>query len=85
MIDHKLTQVIAHPVGIPHRPPQQVLHPIRRRLTSMLSNRPAILARQVSQQSQDKCPNPSPRFDPAEPTRHPSQKGSTPLSVVAGL
>lgn len=40
----------------------------------MLGDRPAILPRQVSQQPQDKRPNPSPRFDPPKPPRHPPEK-----------
>jgi hypothetical protein len=47
-IDYIVAQVIAHPVGIPDRPPQQVLHPIWRGIASMLGDRPEILARQVS-------------------------------------
>ena len=59
-------QVIAHPVGIPAGPRQQVLHPIRRGIPAPLSDGPAVLARQFGQQAQHERPGPAPRLHPAE-------------------
>jgi hypothetical protein len=42
-------QVIPDTVGIPPGPPQQVLHPARRPVASMLRDRPAVLPGQVRQ------------------------------------
>jgi hypothetical protein len=64
-------QVITDPVGIPAGPPQQVLHPAPSRVTGMLSDRPAVLPGQVSQQSQHERPGPPPGLHPAKPRGHP--------------
>jgi len=42
-LDHVPTQVITHRIGILRRTRQQVLQPIRRQITSLLGDRPAIL------------------------------------------
>jgi hypothetical protein len=46
-----------------------MLHPARRPVTGMLGDRPAVLPRQISQQSQHERPSPPPRLHPAEPAR----------------
>jgi len=43
------TDVVADPVVVPHRPAEQVLHPIRGEVAGVLGDRPAVLARQVRQ------------------------------------
>jgi hypothetical protein len=68
-----VAQVIAHPVGVSHRATKQVLHAIRARVPGVLGNRPAVLARQIDQQSQHETPNPPPRLDPTKPTGHPTK------------
>jgi hypothetical protein len=59
-------QVITHRVLVPSGTGQQVLHPVRRAITGMLGDGPAVVARQLSHQSQHECPGPAPRFHPAE-------------------
>jgi hypothetical protein len=51
---------LADAVGVPPRPRQQVLHPIRRAVPGMLGDRLAVPARQPCQQSQDECSRPAP-------------------------
>ena len=58
-------QVIAHAVSVPPGPRQQVLHPVRRGIPGLPGDRPAVLARQLSQQAQHERPRPPPRL-PAE-------------------
>jgi hypothetical protein len=43
-VDDVITQIIAHTIGVPTGPRQQVLQPIRRARATMLGDRPAILA-----------------------------------------
>jgi hypothetical protein len=47
VLHHIVAQVIAHLVLIPHRPGEQVLHPIRAGVPGVLGDRPAVLARQL--------------------------------------
>jgi hypothetical protein len=42
MVDHVPAQVLAHSVGVPARPRQQMLHPIRACLTGVLGDRPTV-------------------------------------------
>jgi hypothetical protein len=51
-----------------------VLHPARRRITGVLGDRPAILARQPGQQAQHERPRPPPRLHPAEPAPDPQHQ-----------
>jgi hypothetical protein len=67
VIDHVAAQVIAHRVGVPNGAGQQVLRPVRARLTGMLGERPAIRSRQSGQQPEHKRPNPPTRLDPPKP------------------
>jgi len=71
VLDDTGTQIIAHAVRVPLRPRQQMLHPVRRPVSSVLGQRPAVLARQLRQKSQHKRPRPAPRLDPAEPGTDP--------------
>jgi hypothetical protein len=68
-VDDVAAQVIAHAINVPVRAPQQPLHPIRRVLTSMLGQRPPVLALQPRNQPGHVLPHPSPRFRPPEPPR----------------
>jgi hypothetical protein len=67
VLDDMGTRVVADAVGVPPGACQQVLHPVRRRVTGMLGDRPAVLARQFGQQAQHERPRPAPRLHAAEP------------------
>ena len=49
MLHHVAAQVIADRIGVRDRTGQQVLHPVRRRIPGLLSERPAVLAPQARQ------------------------------------
>jgi hypothetical protein len=74
MVHHVGAQVIAHAVFVPHRPGQQVLHPVRAWITGVLSQCPAVLAWQVGQQPAYERPSPPAWLPPAEPARNPAQQ-----------
>lgn len=44
VFDDELPQVLAQPVGVPHRPVEQMLHPIGRGIAGVLGDGPAVLA-----------------------------------------
>jgi hypothetical protein len=73
-LDQIGAEVIADPVLVPHRPAQQMLHPIRAGVAGVLSDRPAVLAGQVRKQPAHECPGPSAGLHPAEPARDPAQQ-----------
>jgi hypothetical protein len=50
VLDQQGAHVVAGAVFVPHRPGQQVLHPVRAGIPGVLGNRPAVLAGQVGQQ-----------------------------------
>jgi hypothetical protein len=54
--------------GIQHRLGQQVLHAIRRRVPGLLSDRPAVLARQIRRQPQHERSRPPTRLHPDIPS-----------------
>ena len=66
MLHDVAAHVIAHAVGVPPGPRQQVLHPVRRGIPGLLGDRPAVLARQLGQQAQHERPRPPPRLHPPE-------------------
>ncbi len=74
MLDNVVTDVVAHRVLVPLRPRQQVLHPIRGGVASMLGDRPAVLARQVGQQPAHERPGPPAQVHPAKPASDPTQQ-----------
>ena len=74
MLDDVAARVVADAVGVPFRAGQQVLHPVRRRVPGVLSDGPAVLAGQLSQQAQHERPGPAPRLHPAEPAPGPGQQ-----------
>jgi hypothetical protein len=73
-----VAQVIPDAVGVPAGPREQVLHPMRIALTSVLGDRPAVLPRQVGQQ---------PEHEPADPPAalHPRKPGGHPIEQPGGL
>ena len=74
VLDDVFTQVIAHPVGVPLSPAQQVLHTVRVGVTGMFGDRPTVLARQFSQQPEQEPTDPASCLDPTEPPCHPPQQ-----------
>lgn len=74
MLDQVVADVIADPVVVPHRPRQQVLHPIRGGVPGMLGDRPAVLAWQVRKQPTHERPGAAAWFHPREPARDPAQQ-----------
>jgi hypothetical protein len=67
VVDDEAAQVITHAIGVPARPGQQMLHPVRCGIPGMLSDRPAVLPWQVSQQPQHEHPCPPPGLNPGKP------------------
>jgi hypothetical protein len=74
MLHHVAAHVVADAIGVPGRPRQQVLHPARRDIADVLGQRPAVLARQPSQQANNKRPRPPPRLHPAETGPNPQHQ-----------
>ncbi len=70
VLDDVGAHVIADRVGVPLRTVQQVLHAVRGRVARMLGQRPAVLPRQVRQQSEHQRGCATSGFDPSEPARH---------------
>jgi hypothetical protein len=66
MLGHIAADVIAHAIGVPPGPRQQVLHPSRAGVPRMLGDTPAVRSWQPGQQAQHKRPRPPPRLHPAE-------------------
>jgi hypothetical protein len=73
VLDEVGADVIAHAVVVPHRPGEQVLHPIRGGIAGVLGDRPAVLAWQVSDQAAHERPGPPAKVHPSEPTCDPAQ------------
>src|ERR1035441_6431917 len=74
MLHDEAAQVIAHAVGVPPGPRQEMLHPIRGRVPGMLSDSPAVLAWQAGQQAQHERPRPAPRLYSAETRADPDHQ-----------
>jgi hypothetical protein len=74
VLDDVGTHVVADRVLIPDRSAEQVLHPIRAGVAGMLSDRPAVLTRQVGQQPQHERPGVLAWLHPAKPARDPAQQ-----------
>ena len=74
VVHHVVTHIVADPVGVPLGPPQQMLHAVRGTLPGPFGDGPAVLARQVRQQSEHQLPDPEPGFDPCEPSRYPAHQ-----------
>jgi site-specific DNA recombinase len=73
VLDEVGADVIAHAVVVPHRPGEQVLHPIRGGIAGVLGDRPAVLAWHVSEQAAHERPGPPAKVHPSEPTCDPAQ------------
>jgi hypothetical protein len=64
---HIVAQILPHHLGVPRRPRQQVLRPVRSGITGMLGDCPTVRPRQPGQQTEQERSSPPARFDPAEP------------------
>jgi hypothetical protein len=80
-----VAKALAHPVVIPHRPTQQVLHPIRIEVPGVLGDRLTVLAWQVGQQPVHERPGPPAWLHPAEPARDPTQQLLQPCLPTGGV
>jgi hypothetical protein len=73
VLDQVVTHGVADGVLVPDRPSQQMLQAVRGRLAGVLSDRPAVLARQVRQQPEHQRAGMPSRLHPPEPARNPAQ------------
>lgn len=64
---------------------QQKLHAVRVDLPGPLRDRPAVLARQVRQQTQHQPPGPPPGLNPLEPASDPPQQALERLPPTRGI
>src|SRR3954470_22690541 len=71
MLHHIGLQVIAHRIGIPLHPAEEVLHPIWGRIAHRFRQLPAVLALHWGQQTTQVSPRPPPRLGPSKPRRDP--------------
>jgi hypothetical protein len=72
VLDEVAADVIAQGVGIPDRPGEQVLHPVRGGIAGVFGDRPAVLSWQVGQQAAHERPGPLAKIHPGEPTCDPA-------------
>jgi len=70
----EVPQVIAHPVGVQHRPGEQVLHTVRISVTGVLGDAPAVVPRQVREQPEQEPASPSAGLHPGGAARHPIEQ-----------
>jgi len=88
LVSHVGSQVVADPVGVPHRSAEQALHAVRRTITSMfgqLPTRPSVHIRQQPEQERLGLPA---RLHPPEPTSDSGERRvelfPPPINVYAG-
>jgi hypothetical protein len=74
VLDEVGAYVIADRILVPHRPGEQVLHPVGVGVPGVLSDRPAVLAWQARKQTTHERPGPLPQIYPSEPARDPAQQ-----------
>jgi hypothetical protein len=74
VLDHVVAEVVADLVVVPHRPGEQVLHPVGVGVAGVLGERPAVLARQIGQQATHERPGPPPKVRPPKPAGDPAQQ-----------
>jgi hypothetical protein len=85
VFDNVVADVIAHLVLVPHRPAQQVMHPVRVGVAGVLGDRPAVLAWQVRQESEHERPGARSWLHPAKPARDPGQQLLQPCLPSGGI
>ena len=69
MCDHIGPQILAHAVNVPLGAREQMLQPVRVRVTAALGQRPAVLAAQIRDQPQHQRTCVAKRLAPDEPRR----------------
>jgi hypothetical protein len=74
MIDDVAPQIITDGVGVPHRPGQQMLQPVRAHIAAMLGDRPTVLTIQARHQPEHQPGGTTPGFIPFEPRRNAIQQ-----------
>src|SRR5512132_623497 len=84
VLDDVGTHVVTDRVLIPDRSAEQMLHPVWAGVTGMLSDRPAVLTRQVGQQPQHERPGVLAWLHAAKPARDPARNSSSPACHCAG-
>jgi hypothetical protein len=72
--DHVVADIVADLVFVPHRPRQEVLHPVGAVVADVFSDRPAVPAGQVRQQPAHECPGPPAQVGPGKPASDPAQQ-----------
>jgi hypothetical protein len=72
--DDVVTQVVTGTVGVPDRPSQEVLHPLRIGIPGVFGDAPTVLARQVRQQPTHERACSAAGLHPGEPACHPIQQ-----------
>ncbi len=75
LLDTEAAEVVADCISIPPGPGRQMLRAVRGRVPGLLGELPAVLARQVRQQSKNELPCPTQRFHPRGPRRDAAQQG----------
>jgi hypothetical protein len=74
MLDDIGAHLIADRVFVPHRPGEQVLHPVRAGVAGVLRDRPAVLTWQLRQQPEQERPGALAWLHPAKPARDPTEQ-----------
>jgi hypothetical protein len=74
VLDHVVAHLVADGVDVPVGPPQQPLHPVRRQVTGLLRQGPAVLTIEAGDQPGQILPGPSPRLRPGETIREPGMQ-----------
>jgi hypothetical protein len=75
VLDHIVAHVVADPVVVPDCPGQQVLYPVGAGVAGVLGDRPAVLSRQVGEESKHERPGVPSWLDAAEPACDPAHQG----------
>ena len=70
-VDDVVAQVVAHRFGVPFRPRQQMLQPVRRGIPAVFGDRPAILAVQARDHPKHQLGGMAQRLIPGESRRDP--------------
>ena len=82
MLDHVVTHLVADSVDVPIGPPQQPLHPVRRHVTGLLGQSPAVLTIKTRDKPRQILPRPASRLRPGEPIR---KAGMQPVELTRPL
>jgi hypothetical protein len=70
LVDHVLPHIVAHRIGVPDRITQQPLHPVRRGVSSLLSQLPTRTGIHIGQRAEQERPRPAARLDTTKLARN---------------